>query len=143
MVEHGGDDADFLLVSGRIVADEFLLAHYLAVHEAFEGKQAFVYLLFLQTIHLTDEVEVFFGGEVVYQETVVYKGSREVLPVLTFADVNVIDGYIAPVCLQQVKNQTEEGGLACTVVAYQSQHIALPDGVVLYIYGFFCAEILL
>ena len=100
MVEHGGDDADFLLVSGRIVADEFFLPHHFAVHEAFEGKQAFVYLLFLQTVHLTDEVEVFFGGEVVYQETVVYKGSREVLPVLAFADVNVIDGYIAPVCLQ-------------------------------------------
>ena len=76
------------------------MPHHFAVHEAFEGKQAFVYLLFLQTVHLTDEVEVFFGGEVVYQETVVYKGSREVLPVLAFADVNVIDGYIAPVCLQ-------------------------------------------
>ena len=59
----------------------------------------FIYFFFFQAVHLADEIEVFFGSEVVYQETVVYKGSREVLPVLTFADVNVIDGYIAPVCL--------------------------------------------
>lgn len=44
MGKYSRDDAYFLLVAHGVVADKFLLSHYFAVHETFEGQEAFVYL---------------------------------------------------------------------------------------------------
>ena len=67
-----------------------------------EWLEAFIHLLLAQSIHLADEIEIFFGGEVVDEETIVNKLTRYLLPVLAFAYINVIDGYISVVCLQQI-----------------------------------------
>lgn len=47
MMQHGGDDAYLLLVSGGEVAYEFLLSHDFTVHETFERSDASVYFFFL------------------------------------------------------------------------------------------------
>lgn len=107
IVQHGRDDAYFLLVSHGVVAYELLLSQHLVVHKAFEWFQPFVYLFLLQTVHFADEVEVFFRSQVVDQETVVDVGSGYAFPVLASGYVDVIDGDFALVGLQQVEDKAE------------------------------------
>ena len=142
-MQHGGDDAYLLLVSGGEVAYEFLLSHDFTVHETLERSDASVYFFFFKSVHLADEVEVFLRRKIVYQETVVYESAGKVFPVFAFAYVYIIDGDLAAVGLQQIQYQPEKGGLPGSVVSYQAQHITLIDEVVVDIYGGLFAELLL
>ena len=98
-MQHGGDNTYFLLVSGREVTDEFLLSEDFVTHEAFKWKQTFVYLFFFQTVHFTDEVEIFFGSEVINQETIIDESTCELFPVFIFGYIDVIDCHISQICL--------------------------------------------
>ena len=139
VVQHGADDAYLLLVAHGVIADEFLLSQDLAVHEAVEGAEAFVHVILLQPVHAADEVEVFFGREVVDEEAVVDVRAGDVLPVLGAGDVRPGDGHRALVGLHQVQDEAEQGGLARAVVAHQAQHVAVGDGVVFDVDGPFRA----
>lgn len=52
-------------------------------------------------------MEIFFRGEIVYQEAVVNESAGKVLPVFTFAYVYIFDGDISAVSLQQIQYQAE------------------------------------
>ena len=143
MVQHGGDNAYLLFVSRREIAYELFLSHDLSVHKTFERSDAFIYFFFFQAVHLADEMEIFFRGEIVYQEAVVNESAGKVLPVFTFAYVYIIDGDISAVSLQQIQYQAEKGGLSGSVITYQTQHITLIDDVIVNIYSGLCAEFLL
>ena len=47
IVEHGGDNANLLLVAHREVADVLLLSQYFAVHEAIKSSQTQIHLFLL------------------------------------------------------------------------------------------------
>ena len=143
LVQHGGDDAYLLLVAHGVVADELLLPQHLAVHEAVEGLQAAVHLVFLEAVHAADEVEVLLGGEVLDEEALVDEGAGGGLPVLALAHVDAVDGDGTPVGLQQVEHEAEQGGLARAVVAHQAEHVARGDVVVLDVDGRLRAEMFL
>lgn len=64
-------------------------------------------------------MEIFFRGEIVYQEAVVNESAGKVLPVFTFAYVYIIDGDISAVSSQQIQYQAEKGGLSGSVITYQ------------------------
>ena len=59
-----------------------------------------------------------------------------------FADVNIIYNHFSIVCFQQIQHQSEESCFTGTVVSHQSEHVALIDFVVLYVYGNLLTEIL-
>ena len=143
VVDHSGDDAYLLLVAHGVVADELFLANDFVVHEALEGLEAFVHGLFAEAVHLADEVEVFFGGEVVDEEAVVDVGAGELFPGFALANVDAIEGDVAVVGLQEVEDEAEEGGFTGSVVSYQAEHFALGNVVVVDVYGGFLAEVLL
>ena len=105
-----------------------------------EGAEAFVHFLLLQAVHAADEVEVFFGRQVVDEEAIVDEGTRKGFPVFALADVGPVDGDVAAVGLQQVEDEAEEGGLARTVITHESEHFALVDCIVFYIDGFLFTE---
>ena len=103
----------------------------------------FIYFFFFQAVHLADEMEIFFRGEIVYQEAVVNESAGKVLPVFTFAYVYIFDGDISAVSSQQIQYQAEKGGLSGSVITYQTQHITLIDDVIVNIYSGLFAEFLL
>ncbi len=142
-MEHGRDDAYLLLVARREVADELLLSHHLAIHEAVEAGEALVNLLLAQAIHLADEGEVLLGSEVVDEEAIVDEGARVLLPVLCLADIHAAVLHDSAVGLDEVENQSEEGGLSCTVVAHEANHIAVGYLVMFHVDGSLFAEVLL
>ena len=143
VVEHGGDDAYLLLVAHGEVADVLLLTQHLAVHEALKRLKPSIHLLFFESVHLADEVEVLLGSEVVDEEAVVDEGVGEGFPLLALLHGDALEGDVAAVGLQQVENQPEEGGLAGSVVAHQAEHLALGYLVLLDIDSELAAESLL
>ena len=74
----------FCLFPAEKLRMNFFLSHDFTVHETLERSDASVYFFFFKSVHLADEVEVFFRREVVYQETVVYESAGKVFPVFAF-----------------------------------------------------------
>ena len=124
-VQQCGNDAHLMSVAGREVAYVLLLVEYLAVHKWLEAGQAFCYLLLRHARHTSDEVEVFFCGEEVDEETVVDVRTGICLPVLAQCRVDCLRGafrsrlhcHYTLVRLQKVEHKAEQRCLAGTIVA--------------------------
>ena len=127
-VEEGGDDAHLLLVTGREVADELLVAEDLSGSEALEVLQALVNGFLCHVVDLAQEGEVLLGGEEVDEEALVDVGAGSGFPGFALGGVDVVEGDEALVGLQQVEEHAEEGGLAGSVVTYEAEDVAIVDG---------------
>ena len=60
----------------------------------------FIYFFFFQIVHLTDKVEVLFGSKIIDQETIIDESAGELFPVFAFGYIDIINGYIALICLE-------------------------------------------
>ena len=127
-VEESCHDAHLLLVAGREVADEFLLAEHLASGEALKVLQALVNLCLRLARHLAQKGKVFLGCQEVDEEPLVDIGPHDVLPLLAFGRIDAVDGYCSFVSFQQVEHDAEERTFTGSVVAYESKDIAVVNG---------------
>ena len=141
-MDHGTDDADFLLISHREAADIFLLSKDFSTHQLFERLQAFIHFLLAEAIDFTYEIEVFFRGKVIDQETLINKGTHFTLPVLSFTYVHLIYADVAIISFQQVEYQAEEGSFSCTIIAHQTNHLASIHHITVDIHGDLLAKTL-
>jgi hypothetical protein len=78
--QEGGHDADLLFVTGREVADEFLLSEDLTARQTLEGLETCVDLFLRDVVDLAQEGKELLGREEVDKERVVDIGSGPVFP---------------------------------------------------------------
>ena len=76
-------------------------------------------------INISDEIEVFLRGEEVDEESAVDVTAGIFLPGFTLVHLLSIAFHETIICLNQVENQTEQGGLARTIITYESYQLAL------------------
>ena len=107
-----------------------------------EGGESLVECLLAHEADLCQEGEVLFGREVVDEESLVDVCARELLPLFRLRGCDAVVVDAALVGLEQVEYESEEGGLAGSVVAYESQQVAVVDGECIDVAGRCLAEAL-
>lgn len=148
IVEHGTDDAHFLLVAHRKVANEGFLTEHFAVHETIEKQQTVVQHGVGNVGYFCNKTEILFGGEIVDEEASIDKGTRVCLPTLAFRGVardwfpihKSVDGDTTSIGMQEVENDAEEGCLACTIIADKTDGFAAMNGIALDVEHFLLSE---
>ena len=101
-MQHGRYDSYFLLISRGKITDKLLLPQYFSVHKTFESGQTFIHLLFFQSIHFADEIEILLRSQVADQKTIIDKCTGETFPVFTLIHMDVINNDLSGVSFQQI-----------------------------------------
>ena len=93
-------------------------------------------------VDLANKLEILFGGEEIDKETLVNISSYTRFPVFALGRVGSVDGDGTPVGVKQVKDESEECGLAGTIVADESEDISVVDKKRRDVYSCLFAELL-
>ena len=130
---HCANDTYLLAVSLREITQILLGSHDFIVHKRHKRSQTFLHRLIVNTIQITYKREILLRGQEVNQEASVNIAARIGFPVFRLVDLLSVALHKTIVSLYQVEDKTQQGGLACAVVTYQSYQLALGNIEVFYI----------
>lgn len=122
---HRSNDANLLAVALRKITEILLGSHDFIVHKALKLSQSLLQGFIVNVINISYEIEVFLRGEEVDEESTVDVTAGIFLPDLTLVHLLSIAFHETVISLNQVENQTEQGGLARTIITYESYQLAL------------------
>ena len=114
-------------IDGRFLIDFLTPEEYFdfIVHKALKLRQSLLQGFIVDVIDICDEIEVFLRGEEVDEESAVDVTAGIFLPRFTLVHLLSIAFHETIISLNQVENQTEQGGLARTIITYESYQLAL------------------
>lgn len=95
------------------------------MHKALKLSQSLLQGFIVNVINISDEIEVFLRGEEVDEESAVDVTAGIFLPGFTLVHLLSIAFHETVISLNQVENQTEQGGLARTIITYESYQLTL------------------
>lgn len=107
------------------ITEILLGSHDFIVHKALKLSQSFLQGFIVNVINISDEIEVFLRGEEVDEESAVDVTAGIFLPGFTLVHLLSIAFHETVISLNQVENQTEQGGLARTIITYESYQLTL------------------
>ena len=110
------------------IPNEFVLAQNFIGKEGRHIVEKTLYLLLVEVVELADEIEVLLRTQEADEEVFVEEGSDTALPIVTTRYGDAVDGDATAIRFDQIEDETEEGSLAGTVIAYQTEGFAVAYG---------------